>query len=312
MDLSMKSDDIKKCSVKVTEPIEFEVGQSFQIAPVEFHSSDANQIPQSVKNWDVFQGAMLAVVVASEECQEVVGTACMIAVGLAVTAAHVFAGLVEQIVSGALGIACFGITTETGEHWRVTELSYAAGEEIAYLSLARASELGQDRVIRIFKLTTRAPKVGELVTMVGFRFPEIVGTRSPGLSMIGHMFAAKGPVTNVYHPRRDNSVMTFPVIEVDCGSLGGMSGGALLDNRGFLLGVTSRGWETADGLGPSYAAWLLGGLNRRVTIGWPAGLYPAKQHVLDIDPRLLLLEGRERVEIIDDNNYSYRVWFDPD
>ncbi|MEP6899193.1 MAG: serine protease [Rhodanobacter sp.] len=309
----MTHKDIKSSSLKITEVVEFDVGQRLQIAPVEFHSSDATQVPMSVKNWDVFEGAMLAVAVGNGERLDVIGTACMIACGLAVTAAHVFADVAEKIASGELGISCFGITSDSGAYWSVTELCYAPGEEIAYLSIARFSSMDTNRPINIFKLTTRAPKVGELVTMLGFRFPEtVVSDGQMNSTMTGHLYAAKGPVINVYPRRHERPSMPFPVIEVDCGSLGGMSGGALLDGNGFLLGITSRGWETVDGLGPSYAAWLLGGLNRRVTISWPRGLYQPKSRLLDIDPRLLYLQGREHLKIIDELNYSYKIWFDSD
>lgn len=309
----MTHDDVKSSSLKVTEVVEFEVGQKLQIAPVEFYSSDATQVPQSVKNWDVFQGAMLAVVVGNSDRRDVIGTACMIACGLAVTAAHVVAEVAEKIASGELGISCFGITSDAGEYWSVTELNYAPGEEIAYLSIARSSSMDTNRPIHIFKLTTRAPKVGELVTMLGFRFPETVTLNGEMSSRIdGHLYAAKGPVINVYPRRHERPTMLFPVIEVDCGSLGGMSGGALLDENEFLLGITSKGLQTADGMGPSYVAWLVGGLNRRVTVSWPRGLYQPKSRLLEIDPLLMYLQGREHIKIVDELNYSYKIWFEPE
>jgi hypothetical protein len=191
----------------------------------------------------------------------------------------------------------------------VTHANYSSKEEIAFLSIAKASSFDSGRPMRVFDLTTRAPRTGEVVTMIGFRFTEVGQLGSEQYAIVGHMYAAKGPVKNVYPQRRDNLLMPFPVIEIDCGSVGGMSGGALLDENGLLLGVTSRGLETADGLGPTYAAWIIGGLNRRVTIAWPKGLYPLSCHLLDLNPHLLRIEGRDRIKIHDDSSFTYKVWF---
>ena len=44
----------------------------------------------------------------------------------------------------------------------------------------------------------------------------------------------------------------FPVIEISCGTLGGMSGGAVLDASGSVIGILSAGLSHDDGRGPSY------------------------------------------------------------
>lgn len=61
---------------------------------------------------------------------------------------------------------------------------------------------------------------------------------------------------------------------------------------GHLLGVISRSFSAPDGRGA------------------PSGLYPQPVHLLDVDRRLLRLEGRDRVRVIDGNTYEYQVWFD--
>jgi hypothetical protein len=103
--------------------------------------------------------------------------------------------------------------------------------------------------------------------------------------------------------------MPYPTIEIACGSLGGMSGGAILDDDGFLLGVTSRGVDADDGLGPTFAAWIVGALHRSVELPWPPGVYSSPIHLLDIDDRLLGIEGREKVAVVDGMTMHYEVWF---
>lgn len=104
--------------------------------------------------------------------------------------------------------------------------------------------------------------------------------------------------------------MPFPTIEVACGSIGGMSGGALLDETGFLLGETSRGVTSEDGLGPTFVAWVVGALNRELEIPWPPGIYPQPVHLLDINQWLLLIEGRDHVRAVDANRVEHELWFD--
>ena len=89
-----------------------------------------------------------------------------------------------------------------------------------------------------------------------------------------------------------------------------MSGGAVLDETGFLLGVTSRALTSEDGLGPTFAAWVVGALNRELEIARPAGLYPQPVHLLDIDHPLLFIEGRDHVRAVDANRVEHELWFD--
>ena len=52
-----------------------------------------------------------------------------------------------------------------------------------------------------------------------------------------------------------------------------MSGGAVFDSSGAVVGVISRGWETDDQEGPSLAAWWLPVFFWRPKLSWPTGMY---------------------------------------
>jgi hypothetical protein len=222
----------------------------------------------------------------------------MIAPGLAVTAHHIFSDLLPDIGNGDVALACVGIGTECAEFWNVTSLSYGSAQEIAYLSLARASDMGAKPTIHLFRVTMRRPMVGEPVTFIGFRMPTTTrsGVLDVEFEIRGDLYLSAGTVKAVYPNGRDSVLMPFPTIEVDCASLGGMSGGALVDQNGCLLGVTSTGMETPDGLGPSNAAWIVGGLHHQFTMTWPKGLYRPQLSLLDLDKRLLFIEGRDGSE----------------
>jgi hypothetical protein len=293
----------------VTEVIEFEIGGRLEFDFVGPLLSDAQGVPESVNNWDWFQGAILGVVIGEPARQQVLGTACVIAPGLAVTAAHIFDGLLQHLSEGSLGISCFGIGSETADFWRVTSITCEASSEIAFLALARASAIDPKRPLRQFRLTTRRPNIGEILTFIGFQFPLVAPSLdSEGTNFVGQLLTSCGPTSQIYEAKRDNLLINFPAIEVECGAAGGMSGGALLDRDGYLIGVTSRSMETEDRLGPAYAAWIIAGLNFRVNVRWPSGLYEQNCPVLALNPAVVQIAGREYIERINDEQVIYRHW----
>ncbi|MBD3886381.1 trypsin-like peptidase domain-containing protein [Phormidium tenue FACHB-886] len=288
----------------------FPVGTSIDLEPVVFSGADSTPIPQGTINWTFFEGALLAVVVSTPEDHVVLGTAVVIAPGLAITATHVFNERIPDILCGAVSIACVGPTSTGVEFWRVRTINTCPSDDIAYLSIQLASPISASWRFRSIALTTRAPKPGEMVYVIGFQFPNVFSDSQFSVRMTGNLYVASGKVGSVYYPMRDSVLMPFPAIEIMCGSLGGMSGGAVLDAQGYLLGVTSRGFETDDRSGPSYAAWLVGGLNRKLEIPWPPGLYPQQVHLLEMDGCTLRIDGREHVTALDEHTVSYQLWFD--
>jgi hypothetical protein len=125
----------------------------------------------------------------------------------------------------------------------------------------------------------------------------------------GDLFAAAGEVRAAYPARAEYGPVSYPSIEIACGSLGGMSGGVLLDRNGLVMGLVSRGIGT-DGDGVTWASWIaVAGLNRTLEVPWPPGLYPEQIHVLDIPDALLRIHGREAVEAVGADRVRYRVWY---
>ena len=52
-----------------------------------------------------------------------------------------------------------------------------------------------------------------------------------------------------------------------------MSGGAVINDDGHVVGIISRGWDTEDQQGPSLAAWWLPAIMWRPELSWPNGFY---------------------------------------
>ncbi len=288
------------------------IGSSIPVRPVMFGSSDGGSIPLGVSNWTFFDGALLALGFrGAAGGAEILGSAVMIAPGLALTATHVLTNHLPQLTDGSVVGICMGPREGGLDLWKLRSISYDEADDLAFLSLELMSPIGDDWSFRTLPLTTRCPAVGETVTITGFRFAEGWPWPEGGapLPAVGELFASTGAVSVVYHPRRDTSVITYPAIEISCGSLGAMSGGAVLDRDGCLLGVISRGWNTEDGEGPSYAAWIVSGaLGRSLDVPWPPGAYPSPVTVTSIPDSALRIIGRDALTV-NGTSVAYKVWF---
>jgi Trypsin-like peptidase domain len=277
--------------------------------------ASAGQTVKSLANWDIFEGALLAVGFqsSSTEGPRLEGSAVMIAPGLAVTATHVFTEdyTDDELVSGRVAMVLLGIRSDqTADMWRVENIVYSPGDDMALLSVAPMSRIHSDWFISTFSLTTRTPKTGEVITVVGFREQERLRTTEADGSAhvsVGDVYIAQGEVGEVYAEGRDSFSMPYPTFEVKCGSLGAMSGGAILDGSGKLMGVISRGFTTDDGKGPTYATVINEVLNRPIEITWPPGVYDGKLAIHQIDASFIDIEGRERLRVVD-GHLTFEVW----
>ena len=87
-----------------------------------------------------------------------------------------------------------------------------------------------------------------------------------------------------------------------------MSGGAALDQSGLLVGVISRGLNTAEGDGPTYLSWIISALGRKVELCWPSGLYKTPVSPLSINEGLIFIDKREALAGTTDAQLRYKIW----
>lgn len=270
-------------------------------------------VAQSLANWGYFEGALLSLGLQSspEEGLRIQGSAVMIAPGLAVTASHVFVDHWEGLEAGKERMALQGIRSDgTADMWNVKDITRTSGDDMALLGVDLMSKIYPDWYVSTFPLTTRTPISGEPILIAGFREEKEYRHVEPGelstQTNVGDIYVARGEVGEIYEDRRDQA-LPFPAFEVRCGSHGGMSGGAVLDNAGKLLGVITRGWAFLDGEGPTYATRITELLNRPVRLTWPPDVYPELAAPVDIDPDLLDLEGRDML-VQTDGQFGYQIW----
>lgn len=293
------------------DPLEsLPIGTSIPLTPVAFGGSTAGLVPDHTANFTFFEGALLTIVFRNEAGLHPLGTATMIGPGLALTATHVLTDHLDGVMAGNTAVMAFGPRPGGGDAWRVRTISTTEEDDIAVLGLSLASPIKPAWRLTTLPLTTRAPKVDEQLTAIGFRFDHSADDGAQHLEIGGGLILAAGPVTAVYPTGRDHLLLPYPTIEIGCGSVGAMSGGPVLDSAGHIVGVVSRGWSIDDGRGPSYAQWVPSVLVRRITPVWPPGAFPPDSRLIDLSPGGIFLEGSDAIAITGETTYTIRIWFD--
>lgn len=269
---------------------------------------------EAVTDWAAYDGALVAVGVSDGAAFTVCGSGVMVAPGFVITATHVLRDDVDAIEAKTLSVWCLGPRRGVrADLWTLRGMRFGETEsDIAFLAVEPYSELPNNRALTCLPLTTRYPVEGDPLTVVGFRFdnagagdlPEIDGI--PVISR-GRLYASAGTVLRV-QTYRDHVMAPFPVIEISCGTLGGMSGGAVLDASGAVVGILSVGLSHDDGRGPSNAAWIIHALQFNVALTWPREVYPPDCPILDLPDDLLRIIGREHVTLSGQLQVNYRPW----
>lgn len=287
------------------------VGSVLFVSPVGAGSVEAGAAPLSVTNWDIFDGALLAVGFKYRNTIAVHGTAVMVGLGLALSAEHVFTDHMEAIKRGEAKPYCFGLRSDGGadiwECYTMSSDSTGSGD-LQLLGLRLVSDVSASRHFRVLPLTTRIPPLDEPVTVVGFRFDPSLPEDSVDdrISLAGMMYVSKGTAGAFSYPIHDTVLAPYSTIEVLSGSLGGMSGGAVLDVSGHVIGITSRGLQHDDQQGPTLAAWWMPAIFWRPELTWPPAIYEQSPTLWDMPT--VFIEGRENVEIRGGNEFTLLDW----
>jgi len=281
------------------------------VAPAEVQ---VGRTPKTVANWDYYDGAIVAVGFTDGEIYTACGSGVVVAPGLILTATHVVDPYVTAVEKHQCSLYCVGIKRGgSADLWRLRRLRYPEDEsDIAFLSVELNSAVTREWAFTLLPLSTRAPRKGDRLTIVGFRFDNPQAAEADGgvVSALstGNLYVAAGACTALYPYRRDSVMAPFPLIEIDCGTLGGMSGGAVLNHLGEVVGILSTGIDRDEMTGPSNAAWIIHALMFRVDLSWPPGMYVGDQPILEIPESSLHIVGRDKARLIDEQQVDYTLW----
>jgi hypothetical protein len=273
-------------------------------------TSDAPRGLNDIHNWDFFDGAVVGLHFGAPLNQLVLGSGVMVAPGVALAAKHVVEPKIEAIMRGGAGFMCTAIASSGLIIWQPRHLALVDNTDLALLTLECASPLPE--VFRNATISTRLPKVGERIFIAGVRHEFETEGELPDLNM--RMMVAVGTVTVRYEQGRDRVMYPWPILEVDCHALHGMSGGPAFDERGFLIGLLSASTD-AEPPGPAFVSLLWPALTTRVTPPWPPGLYPVAVSLLEMDRKLCGIERPDALEVVRDESdgsweVTYRPWDD--
>ncbi|BBZ75437.1 hypothetical protein MANY_07740 [Mycolicibacterium anyangense] len=128
------------------------VGTTLTVEPLDYGSVQATAMPQGVANWETFDGALLAVCFQYGDTYVVEGTAVMVGLGLALSAAHVFDDHRDALVTGEATLTCIGMRANgAAELWRCYAMSRDKEDQcdLELLCLELISDVPADRRFRV-------------------------------------------------------------------------------------------------------------------------------------------------------------------
>lgn len=247
-----------------------------------------------VENWEFFKGILLQIHFSTDETHSVEGSGVIVAPGIALCAKHVIEPHLNGIQKKSDATICTAITSDGLAIWRIVKITLVPKSDLVILGLVSASELPPSNTFYRAAISTRLPKIGEILTIVGFRADEKDFKRhDKNLEVTGQVYACKGEVTERYPAQRDSSMAPWPTLEVNCPSWGGMSGGPVFNSEGLLIGLLSSSLNDP----PSFVCLIWPSLIVKFEGGWPSAFFPGKKNLLEMDPRLCTIDDRAAITI---------------
>jgi hypothetical protein len=156
-------------------------------------------------------------------------------------------------------------------------------------------------------MSTRLPQIGETLMIAGFRASDdyVPGAKlsdfpfKDGSLLYGvNVRIGVGKVTQHFLKGR-GSAAPGPILEVDCATPGGLSGGPAFDRDGALVGVLCRSINYEDGAGHSYVSLLVPALVIDIEPKF-LNLYSGAVTLLDLHPKVCGIQGRETIATLRD------------
>lgn len=270
--------------------------------------------PAWLEDWESLHGVLLAVQFSDIGSHRIDGSAVLVAPGVALCASHVVQPRIDDLLASREAMTCFGVTKAGLQIWRTKKITIVPNSDLAILGLELASSLSDGDSLYQTVVTTRMPKIGEQLTIFGFRAAQDFFERSSApAEFTANILICSGKVVARYIAGRDRVMMPWPVLEVACPSWGGMSGGPVVDSEGKVLGLLSSSFSTQDNTGPSYVSLVIPCLTTRFEGGWPAPLFKDPRSLMELDPRLCHIDNRSAITVTRDaatgrTQTAYRLW----
>jgi len=229
---------------------------------------DGNQRAGSTK-WSSFKGSLMAIAFLGQSTHEYIGSGVMVAPGIVISARHIFDEKRSELFASELTFVACSPQGSMLEFWRPYSVIEIGRTDLIVLSMDYAGPLTYNHRFHGMRLSTRTPVIGEWVTIAGFRPTGIeFNYDTDGKAVFGGgAYCCAGEVTQIYTDRRDRVMLPWPVFEINCSAYGAMSGGAVIDRTGCVIGLLSSSVAGSES-GPAYASFLWELLDTPLSGGW--------------------------------------------
>jgi S1-C subfamily serine protease len=255
-----------------------------------------------LKEWDFFGGIVGALGFKRGNSFNVEGSVVFIGPGLALTAKHVIEPHMGALIAGDTAPIVTSVTGYGLDLWRIHQIVYN-DTDVAILRVELISELPQTGSLLSATMTTREPKIGERVMLVGFRQTSVELDTG---EVAGETRIAVGEVSEIYQDGRDRTFLPHACLAVRCLTMGGMSGGPAFDESGKLIGILTSSIEHEQG--PSNVSLIWPILGNDIQTCWPNGIIECPYTLLDLAKKMPNLEKPEAVFRDDGGVWTYRPW----
>jgi len=237
----------------ITEPVvDLPIGTTISITTKRL-KHDGNNFSGTINN--DFDGAILSVISRDEENEHIWGTAYLIALGIALTARHVVEEYEKSHMMAGLilGSTCYGEV----RCWQIDGVHLPIHGDTAILLITPRFNFYNGIKFAIFRMTARAPLVGEKVTVIGFKSASVSFPREEGETRYvysSHVSAGNVEAVDDDRPLSLRFKDEAPNIQVGLETFGSMSGGPALDKEGYVVGTISTGMNFSDP--PGSVTWI--------------------------------------------------------
>lgn len=205
--------------------------------------------------------AMVSLARLDDEGATVLGSGVMVAPGLILTATHVL----DEFSRTGGGPVCLTFLPDGARAWLPIDVMTLSGpsqfddcrkitSDLSLVSCTLNSDALANAPLTLAPMKMALPLLGDRLWAVGFRHQKIEDEAAHITPLV-----SSGLVTAAY-PAGRGERMASPCFEVAMDTVGGMSGGAVMDANGYLVGIVSSSF---DG-GPSYVTLIWEALRLRV------------------------------------------------
>ncbi|WP_027554358.1 serine protease [Bradyrhizobium sp. Cp5.3] len=197
--------------------------------------------------------ALVAVARMEEEGLTILGSGVMVGPGLLLTATHVL----DEFSQEKAGPVFLTFLPGASRAWLPQDAATISAEsefdetrkvvsDLSLVSCTLNSAAHEEFPLMLAPMQVALPLIGERLWAIGFRHQDIKDCAARVTPMI-----SSGLVTAAF-PHGRGERMASPCFEVNMDTVGGMSGGAVVNSDGYLVGIVSSSFEG----GPSYVTLI--------------------------------------------------------